>query len=81
MTEIEILMHDGCTLSEAQKHLERGTLIIDDLEEHFNDYMLEWGMGEEEQQEYKTMIEAKKPLQDWGIVEVDGKRHYIQYVL
>lgn len=58
MTEIEILMYDGCTASEAQKHLERGTLIIDDLEEHFNDYMLEW-----------------------GIVEVDGKRHYIQYVL
>lgn len=81
MTNIEILMQDGCTASEAQKHLERGTLIIDDLEDHFDDYMLEWGMGEEEQQEYKTMIEAKKPLQDWGIVEVDGKRHYIQYVL
>lgn len=81
MTNIEVLMHDGCTASEAQKHLERGTLIIDDLEERFDDYMLEWGMGEEEQQEYKTMIETKKPLQDWGIVEVDGKRHYIQYFL
>lgn len=81
MTNIEVLTQDGCTASEAQKHLERGTLIIDDLEEHFDDYMLEWGIGEEEQQEYKTMIETKKPLQDWGIVEVDGKRHYIQYVL
>lgn len=45
MTEIEILMHDGCTASEAQKHLERGALIIDDLEEHFDGYMLEWGNG------------------------------------
>ncbi len=72
--EIEILMMDHCTRAEAEKHL-------DDFEEFFEKYMSEWGIEGEEKEEYKTMIEDKKPVMDWGIVEDGGKTYYISYAL
>ena len=43
MNNIEILMKDGCTKSEAEKHLERGATVFDskDFEIHFDEYMEE----------------------------------------
>lgn len=79
--EIEILMKDGCTRSEAVKALKRGTTIFEDFEAHFEDYMEEWGCDEEGQEIYKRMIELKIPAMDWGVVELDGKAYYIMYVL
>ena len=81
MTNLEILMADNCTRSEAEKHLERGTVVFDDLEEHFSDYMAEWGMDEEEQEKIQEMIRSKKPLPDWGVVQDEGKTFYIMYCL
>ncbi len=83
MTEIEILMEDGCTKSEAEKHLKRGATVFEgeDFEKHFNDYMDEWGVYEEERAKYKAMIDEKKSVADWGIVEHDGETWYIMYVL
>lgn len=45
MTELNILMMDGCTKSEAEKHLQAGTVIIDgeDFKKNFDIYMDEWG--------------------------------------
>lgn len=81
-SDIDILMMDGCTRSEAQKHLERGTTVFDDFEENFSQYMLEWGIDNEEEQEpYRNMIEKKVPALDWGIVETDGQVFYISYCL
>lgn len=79
--EIEILVMDGCTSSEAEKHLNKGTIVFDDFEEHFDDYMDEWGIDEEEKKEYKAMIDFKNPVVDWGIVEDEGNTFYIMYVL
>ena len=38
MNEIKILMMDGCTESEAKKHLERGTMVYSDMAESFDKY-------------------------------------------
>ena len=40
--QIEILMEDRCTKSEAEKHLKNGTTIFEDFEENFDKYMKEW---------------------------------------
>jgi hypothetical protein len=36
---------------------------------------------EEEIAQFKRMIEDKMPLNDWSIVEYNGKTYYIEYVL
>ena len=76
-------MMDGCTKSEAEKHLERGTTVFDgeDFEEHFDDYMNEWDIDVDEKEKYRAMIDEKKPMTDWGVVEDSGKTYYIMYVL
>ena len=81
MDEIKILMMDGCTESEAKKHLERGTMVYSDMAENFDKYSEEWKLDEEERQAIKNMIDNKEPAQDWGAVEIDGKTYFIQYVL
>lgn len=81
MTDIEILMKDHCTKSEAMEHLRRGSVVFDDFEQHFDGYMQEWDIDEEEQLEYKKMIENKVPKPDWGIVQDGEKTYYIMYVL
>ena len=79
--EIEILMEDRCTKSEAEKHLKNGTIIFEDFEENFDKYMDEWDIEEEEREAYWNMIETGEPVTDWGIVEKDGEKYYIQYFL
>lgn len=83
MTNIDILMMDGCTTLEAEKHLQKGTTVFagDDFEEHFGDYMDEWGIDEDEQADYRRMVDEKTPVPDWSIVEHDGLTWYIMYVL
>ena len=86
--EIEILMEDRCTKSEAEKHLKNGTIIFDDFEENFDKYMEEWKYLAEDEEEYnnmvesyRNMIETGEPVTDWGVVKKDGKTYYIMYVL
>ena len=43
--EIEILMDNGSTKSEAENHLKNGTVVFDDFEENFDKYMEEWKLG------------------------------------
>ena len=81
MDEIKILMMDGCTESEAKKHLERGTMVYSDMAENFDKYAEEWQLDEEEREAIRNMIDNKEPAQDWGVVEIDGKTYFIQYVL
>lgn len=81
--QIEIIMLDGSTKSEAEKHLRNGSVIFDgeDFEKHFESYMGEFDADEEEREQYRAMIDQKKPAPDWGIVEDEGKTYYIMYVL
>ena len=81
MDEIKILMMDGCTESEAKKHLESGTMVYSDLPENFERYAEEWQLDEEEREAIKNMIDTKEPAHDWGVVEIDGNVYFIQYVL
>ena len=81
MSNIEILMKDGCTKKEAEKLLKKGTVVFSDFEENFNKYMNEWGCDNEEKEKYENMIATKNPATDWGVVVVDNKSYYIMYVL
>ena len=79
--EIEILMQDRCTKSEAEKHLKDGTIIFEDFEENLESYLDEWDIEEEDREPYRKMVTDKIPVADWGIVEQDGKTYYIEYAL
>ena len=79
--EIEILMHDGCTRAEAEKHLKNGSVVFDDFEENFDSYMKEWDCNEEEKEAYRKMIDSKNPATDCGVVDRDGNTYYIMYAL
>lgn len=79
--EIELLMLDRCTKSEAEKHLKNGSTIFEDFEENIESYLDEWNIEEEDKDEYRKMITDKIPARDWGIVEDNGKTYYIMYVL
>ena len=78
---INVLMADRCTRAEAEKHLKNGTVVFDDFEENFDQYMNEWGCDEEEEEEYRKMIDFKNPAADWGVVDQDGNTYYIMYAL
>lgn len=78
--QIEILMKDRCSKSEAEAYIKRGCTIYDDFEENFDAYMEEWDFDEDEIEKHREMIEKKIPTMDWGIVEENGKYYYIEYV-
>ena len=48
--EIELLMKDGDTRSEAEKHLKDGAMIIEDLAENLESYLDEWEVEEEDRE-------------------------------
>ena len=85
--QIEILMADGCTKSEAEKYLKNGTTVYYDLEEHLDKYLSDWEYLNDDSDDIKytdsvaKMVQTKEPLVDWGIVEKDGKTYYIEYAL
>ena len=79
--EIELLMLDRCTKSEAEKHLKSGSTIFEDFEENIASYLNEWNIEEEDKTEYRKMVTDKIPVRDWGIVEYNEKTYYIMYVL
>ena len=79
--EIKILIEDGCTKSDAEKHLKNGTIIFEDFEEKCESYLDEWDIEEEEREAYRNMIKAGIPITDWGVVKFEGKPYYIMYAL
>lgn len=79
--EIELLMLDRCTKSEAEKHLKNGSTIFEDFEENIESYLDEWNIEEKDKDEYRKMVIDKIPARDWGIVEDNGKTYYIMYAL
>lgn len=83
MTDIEVLMKNGYSKRKAEEKLKRGTVVFEgeDFERHFDDYMEEWGVDEEEQEKYRKMLEEKIAIPDWGIVEDNGNTYYIMYCL
>ena len=72
---------DGCTESEAKKHLKDGTVILQDFDENLEEYLDELDIEEEDRNEYRKMVTDKIPVADWGVVDQDGKIYYIMYSL
>lgn len=83
MTDIEVLMKNGYSKRKAEEELKRGTVVFEgeDFERHFDDYMEEWGVDEEEQEKYRKMLKEKIAIPDWGIVEDNGNTYYIMHCL
>lgn len=83
MTDIEVLMKNGYSKRKAEEELKRGTVVFEgeDFERHFDDYMEEWGVDEEEKEKYRKMLEEKIAIPDWGIVEDNGNTYYIMHCL
>lgn len=81
--KIEILMGDFCSRSEAEKYLQNGTVIFEEVDfvNNFDYYMEEWGIPTEDIPAFKKMIDSKNPLTDWGVVIYEGQNYYIQYCL
>lgn len=85
--EIRILMKDGCTESEAREHLDKWTMVYDDLEEKLDAYCKEFAYLDIKTNDVKytdtirEMVKTKVPAKDWGIVQDSGKTYYIEYVL
>lgn len=81
--EIEILMEDYCTRSEAEDHLKCGTIVFEesDLKKHCELYVKEWKFDEEETESFRTMLNGGKLFADWGKVEKNGNTFYIMYCL
>lgn len=82
MTDLEILIKDGCTEKEADKHLCRGTIVYRDFEENFEKYVSGWSdLDDKELERMEDMVRTREPIADWGIVEAEGKHFYIAYCL
>lgn len=83
--QIEILKMDGCTEIEAKKYIDRDQVCIfnaEDFETHFDEYMHEWDMDEDDLSEFKKMVADKIPVRDWGVViDNDGNTFYLMYKL
>lgn len=79
--DLDILIANGCTESEAKKHLERGTIVYNDLEDNFESYVEAWQLNKEEREAIKNMINTKEPAQDWGVVKFGEKTYFISYTL
>lgn len=80
--EIKILMEDGCTKKEAQRHIEVGTVVFDDFEKNIDFYCVDLAGGNEDlEEDLRNMAKTRKPIEDWGIVETEDGIYYIMYCL
>lgn len=80
-TDLEIMMMDGCTKLDAEKHLKNGSVVFYDLSENLEKYLDEWDADDDRREELREMVQTGKPAEDWGIVHDGGKTYYIMYVL
>lgn len=80
--EIKVLMKDRCTKKEAEDALKRGSIVYPDFEENLELYLAdaEEMIDKEYAESLRRMVETKTEICDWSIIEMDGKRYYIQYV-
>ena len=78
--KLEIIMEDNHTKKEAVDYLCNGSAVYEKEEfvKFFEQYM---NVEEEDQEEYKKMIDTNKPVFDWGVVEYEGTVYFIDYVL
>ena len=81
--KLEIIMEDSHTKKEAVDYLCNGSAVYEKEEfvKFFEQYMNEWDVEEEDQEEYKKMIDTNKPVFDWGVVEYEGTVYFIDSVL
>lgn len=80
--KLMVVMEDNHTKKEAVDYLCNGSAVYEKEEfvKFFDQYMNEWDVEEEDQEEYKKMIDTNKPVFDWGVVEYEGITYFIDYV-
>lgn len=81
--QIEILMADRCTRKEAEKYLNYNSPIsatiydsqdVLNLPEERKDI---W--DDEDLKMFYRMVETGRNMEDWGVVDFEGERYYIEY--
>ena len=81
--EIEILVKDGATRSEAKYHLDRGTIVYEvaDFLEFFEEYTQ--ACEPEDKERITSFVEEGKDgvCGDYAMVTYDGAQYLIEYVL
>lgn len=81
--EIEILVEAGSTRSEAEYHLDRGTIVygVADFLEFFEEYTQ--ACEPEDKERIKSFVEEGKDgvCGDYTMVTYDGTQYLIEYVL
>lgn len=79
--KLMVVMEDNHTKKEAVDYLCNGSAVYEKEEfvKFFEQYMNEWDVEEEDQEEYKKMIDTNKPVFDWGVVEYEGVTYFIDY--
>lgn len=83
MEKVEILLADSRsrkTRKEAEKALKNGTIIFEDFEENLERYLDDWGVEEDDREEYREMVRTGKPMEGWGVAENRSETYYIMYV-
>lgn len=80
--KLMVVMEDNHTKKEAVDYLCNGSAVYEKEEfvKFFEQYMNEWDVEEEDQEEYKKMIDTNKPVFDWGVVEYEGVTYFVDYV-
>lgn len=89
-TAYNILREDGKTSSEAEKYLQKNNVVIfesNDYEYNFDHYMgMLYGDLDEDSfnasvTEARHMIDTGEPIINWGVVQYNGERFYIMYII
>lgn len=90
ITAYNILRTDNKVPSEVEKYLRKNNVVIfegNDYEYNFDHYMtMLYGDLEEDDfnksvAEARHMIETGEPITDWGVVQYNGERFYIMYII
>lgn len=80
-TDLEVMMMDGCTKLDAEKHLKSGSMVFDDFAENLEMYLDVWDEDADCREELRKMVETGKPADDWGVVKDGEKTYFIMYIL
>lgn len=84
MNELEILMLDHCTETEAKRFIENGASVYGERELIWmieNEMSDDMGYDDEDRQRMLDMIKTHTPVSDWSVVEYGNETYYISYVL
>ncbi len=79
---IDIICSASRTPDEACHYIKMGTLIYEaeDIRQHLDRYIAEWGLDEEEAEDFRAMVSGGDCVADWDRTTYGGAEYLIQFV-